>query len=77
MTNHEHLITNLRVKLYIIEAALEIVAEQKGCDYNGSECMWGLGCVISDLRDRLAMATDHDADYYLDPGTKLPSGEIV
>lgn len=73
MTEHEQYIINLRVKLHIIEAAMDIVSE-----YNtNAECLWPLQGIANHLRYRTAEATDHDADHYLDPGTKLPSGEIV
>jgi hypothetical protein len=75
---HEQPITNLRVKLHIIEAAMDIVGENfNGNEYDAGECLWALACITNSLRNRIAMATDHDADHYLDPGTKLPSGEIV
>lgn len=78
MTSHQHYINSLHIRLHIIEAAMDIVAENvNGNEYDTGECLWALACITNSLRDRIATATDHDTEHYLDPGTKLPSGEIV
>lgn len=64
MTDNEKHIINLRVKIHAIESAIEIVRspEHKDYDYNGTECVWGLRCVLSELNDWLAKAIYHNND---------------